>query len=185
MTREERAVAIVFLISFLYGLGIFMQSGVFMIPVPLFPVFAFVLTFYFALLHFKQEKRTSILLLATTFLEMCISPFFSTFFIKEESIAQPEIIDLIKFLSLLTLTIGLSVAQYNSENFRNRLLYFFIGGLLLLSGFLNAFVVYVICLSVFTIKFYFEPKSKYPVYLITLSILIFKTTEWVFMKFMS
>jgi len=185
MTREERAVVIVFLISFLYGLGFFLQSGVFMIPVPLFPAFTFVLSLYFARLHFRKEKLLSFILIAATLIELSVSPIFLSFFLNEESFAQLEGMDLLKFLSRVFLIVGIVRSLYNPESMKNNLICFLSCGILLLSGFLNVFFWYMLSLSFITIMLYFQSKRQYPIHLIALTILIFKSTEWVFLKFVS
>lgn len=185
MTREERAVILVFLISFLYGLGIFIQSGVFVIPTPLFPVFTFVLSVYFAGLHFRKEKLLSFILVAATFMELSASPIFLSFFLNEEYIAQLERIDLLKFLSLVFLIVGLSISLYSPDSVKNTLICFLSCGTLLLSGFLNSYLWYLLSLSFISIMLYFQPKRQYPIHLITLTFLIFRSTEWFFLKFVS
>lgn len=183
MTKEERAVILVFLISFLYGLGIFIQSGVFIIPTPLFPVFTFVLSVYFAGLHFRKEKLLSFILVAATFMELSVSPVFLSFFLNEESIHQLEGIDLLKFLSLVFLIVGLGRSLYSPDSMKNNLICFLLCGTLLLSGFLNSFLWYLLSLSFISIMLYVQPKREYPVHLITFSLVVFKSTEWIFMKF--
>ena len=184
MTREERTVAIIFLVNFLYGFAYFVQAGVFIVPIPLFPVFAFALSIYFCFIHFNEQKGVSVFMALATLLDLLQSPVFMTSFLSEETHLNNAAVDLIQLGSRLFLSVGITWCLFVSGDRKKNLFAFATGALVLLSTFFNSRVLYALALFIVGCSPRIFPKiNAYPVHLMASTLLVFDSVEWVMMHY--
>lgn len=186
MTKEERAVALTLLISFLYGLSFLVQSGVFILPTPLFPLFSFIAGGYICLSNFKISRVCSGLFISALAIKFLLSTFFLMFVLREESYGEfmnsawPEIL---KLLYYALIVLGSLKLILNNRTTRRILFALFFLMLFIISLLFNApFLLGVTFLFVFIITKI--EKDELQVFgLIPLILGIFDTLDWAFVLF--
>lgn len=178
MTREERTVAIIFLINFLFGLANYVQSGVFIVPFPLFPVFTFVISLYFALSHFKEQKIETLLIAFATLFNLIQSQFFLSIFLNEEELTNFSLGALLGLGNSLLLSTGVILCLIDSRD-RKKNIFVAIAGLIFLGSFLlNLTWLYTLALlCVISVSIIFPKNKKYPIHLMALTLLVFDVVE--------
>ena len=186
MTKEERAVALTLLISFLYGLSFLIQSGVFILPTPLFPLFSFVAGGYICSSNFQVSRVCSGLYISALSIKFLLSTFFLMFVLREEYYdefmkgAWPEILKLLYYMFIVLGSLKLLLNTLTKRRIFYALLFL---ALFTLALKLNA--TYLLGMAfLFVFVFTKMEKDKLQVFgLIPLILGIFDTLDWAFVHF--
>jgi hypothetical protein len=186
MTGEQRSIAVVLLICFIYGFIFWIQTGVFILPTPLFPLFSLIVGFYICALNFESDRYISCFIVLSLLVDFLCSPFFLMFVTNEE-----------KFI-LFTNSAWLEIAKLSS------LMLFLISGILyllkeksmlskwLILSFSTCFISSIIfnsvgfyCMSVLALLVSYSNAKvvRFPLYYVAILLLFLRSVEWAFLNF--
>ena len=188
MTREERTLALILLVCFIYGITFWVQSGTFILPTPLYPLFALIGGGSICFLNFRKEPIVAVLLSCFLVLQFLFSPFFLLLVLKEqqfESIQASASPEITKILSYLALANGMGLLIFRNAT---HLKMIGAGTFLLL---FSAAVVWnsqvLLAFSFLAATLFLRIKNNQPsaFYLIPLLLVILNLSEWLFLRFVS
>jgi hypothetical protein len=186
MTREERTLALILLVCFIYGMGFWVQSGTFILPSPLFPLFALIGGGFICYLNFREEPIVAVLLSCFLVLQFLFSPFFLLLALKEqqfESIQSSVIPEIVKILSYLAVTCGLGLLMFRHAT---HLKMIGTGTFLVLFSTaiaLNSQVILGLSFLASTLLLRIKNHRTSAFYLIPLLLFILNFSEWLFLRF--
>jgi|LauGreDrversion4_2_1035121.scaffolds.fasta_scaffold15000_4 hypothetical protein len=186
MTKEERAIALTLLISFLYGLSFLIQSGVFILPMPLFPLFSLVAGGYICISNFQVSRVSAGLFISALFFKFLLSTFFLMFVLREQSYfsflksAGPEVLKLLYYTLII-----LGCLKLLLNTLPKRRLIYAITFLVIFSLAFQLKAQYLIGIGfVFVFVLTKIEKDELQVFgLIPLLLAVFEFSEWVFTGF--
>lgn len=186
MNREQRSIAIVVLIIFVYGFSLWLQSGIFIPPTPLFPLFSLVVGSYICFLNYKADRYISIFIAAFLLIEFLFSPFFLMFVFTEEKFihftnsAWPELVKLISFL--LWFTSGILLLLKVKSVLSKGIIALFLVGFISSITF-NSTGLY--CFSLLPLLLFYRKDHviHFPLHYIAFLLLVLRSVEWIFLRF--
>jgi hypothetical protein len=186
MTKEERVIALTILICFVYGLSCWIESGIFILPTPLFPLFSILTGGYICYLHYKTDKLISIFVGVYLLIEFVCSTFLLTFLVSEENqfeFTNSPWIALGKIISSVLFFISGILYLFKGRSTQSRWLIAVFAFSFITSFFANSVAFY--CLSTITLLILprYTKVILFPLHLIGLLLLLLRSSEWVFLHF--
>lgn len=186
MTREQRSIALVMLICLVYGLSFWFSSGIFILPTPLFPLFALISGVYICILNFQSDRLISSFIITSLFIEFVLSPFFITLIVSEEKFEQfehslwPDFGRILSFfLFFLSGTLfTLKEKTRQSKWFSAVFMLTFVASMIT-----NSAGLYCFSISSILLFSKYNKMIRFPLQYIALLLVLLRSAEWIFLSF--